>query len=275
MDSKKKAALRGFDGHGFTLVELLVAIAIVAALMAVLLPSLAKSRQAALRVQCGSGLRQVGLGTLMYANDFAGAFPRSGGGYAVWAYMNTITDGRYLCQQYLNGDARLFHCPVNKPKYYDPTWTQATKTNTFAFDQIGYFYLCGEGQPINDPQRSNGPYYGWDPEIVAYADRAGNPINTGSARMDSTRIMPTFSLKEAERYQNAHQRPMFMDIMYSSTMGGNNSLRRYPGPAHGDIQGDYVRDFDANIVFVDGHMQNIYNPRKTRPYRGSGQYLYY
>ncbi len=263
---------------GFTLVELLVAISIIAVLMAFLLPTLSKSRTAALRVQCGSGLRQVGFGTLTYANDFAGNFPRSGGGYSPWAYMNTISDGKYLCFNYLNNDARLFHCPVNRPKYDSPTWTTATKTNPFAFDQIGYIYVCGEGQPINDPQRTGGgyPYHGWNDEMSAWADRAGTNIPKtapAASRRENVRIMPTFSLKEAERYQNANQRPMFIDIIYSSALGGNNTNRSYPGPAHGDIRGDYVRPFDANFVFVDGHVENIYDPRKTRIIRGD--YLYF
>jgi prepilin-type N-terminal cleavage/methylation domain-containing protein len=55
---------------GFTLVELLVVISIVSVLVALLLPALAKAREAARRIQCMSSLRQVGIGDILYMYDF-------------------------------------------------------------------------------------------------------------------------------------------------------------------------------------------------------------
>jgi prepilin-type N-terminal cleavage/methylation domain-containing protein len=60
---------------GFTLVELLIVIGIIAVLVSILLPSLSRARQAAVMVKSLSNLRQLGLGLEMYKNENKGAFP--------------------------------------------------------------------------------------------------------------------------------------------------------------------------------------------------------
>lgn len=59
---------------GFTLVELLVVISIIALLLALLLPALNKARAAAKMTQCLSGMRQLGIAEHLYANEYQGLF---------------------------------------------------------------------------------------------------------------------------------------------------------------------------------------------------------
>jgi len=69
---------------GFTLVELLVVIAIIALLMGILMPALARVRQVAFRMVCGTNLSGIGKAMLIYANDYDDELPRAGGRNSTW-----------------------------------------------------------------------------------------------------------------------------------------------------------------------------------------------
>src|SRR5471032_3250205 len=64
--------------RGFTLIELLVVIAIIAILAAILFPVFARARENARRASCQSNLKQIGLGTLQYCQDYDERYPNWG-----------------------------------------------------------------------------------------------------------------------------------------------------------------------------------------------------
>jgi prepilin-type N-terminal cleavage/methylation domain-containing protein len=82
---------------GFTLVELLVVIAIIALLMGILMPALARVRQLAFRLTCGTNLSGIGKAMLIYANDYEDELPRAGGRNSEWGSLgqNWAAGDRY------------------------------------------------------------------------------------------------------------------------------------------------------------------------------------
>lgn len=91
MKSNSPSAQR-VSRHAFSLVELLVTIAIISILAALLLPALSSGKTRALQVQCSNNLRQWGLAYRMYADDNNDFLPRRGQGVQVLAEIDRPED---------------------------------------------------------------------------------------------------------------------------------------------------------------------------------------
>jgi prepilin-type N-terminal cleavage/methylation domain-containing protein len=145
---------------GFTLVELLVVIAVIALLMSILMPALRRAKDMAMRVMCGNDLKQIMLAFTIYSdkyagkfpapdfmnqplaneegNQWAGKFPRANGGYWPWDGPYDVINELLKCMGKNLSDFKgkpghddpippqpIFYCPSNvqQKRFLNTNWS--------------------------------------------------------------------------------------------------------------------------------------------------------
>lgn len=176
------------DSRGFTLIELLVVIAIIAILAAIIFPVFASAREKARQITCISNLRQIGLASMQYIQDYDETFYPLGyvggdGNWYIWdgsvppPYIGPWNMSNGLIQPYMKS-APIEDCPD------DPI-----KNTSFQLDDpiayglnLGIYFPTYVGNMLAPGQLGNGNPI--DPSLGAFTAPASTMLMADTAQLN-------------------------------------------------------------------------------------------
>lgn len=164
------------DSRGFTLIELLVVVAIISLLAAILFPVFARARESARRASCLSNMKQIGLATMMYTQDYDEKYP------TVWMITTqpypagvTWNSAAWYWPQLLYAytkSMQIFHCP-SSPNTAESAYHDNYGANGLIFRDPPYrspLSLAAVEEPASTYMiTDSGDYRVWIPSIMSGA----------------------------------------------------------------------------------------------------------
>lgn len=211
---------------GFSLVELLTLVAILALLAGLLFPVLAQARQAARRSVCTAHLQQLGLAFRLYAADYDDTLPEAGGDSDSVAWIDYLSPeqrgGIYpYVRQFSKTGPSVYRCPNGLP-------------DTSGYRSVSSTYA------MNDYLR---PWHGRYPEGVPNA-----PLALAQIESVSRTILLFEATQHPEGWANRNGSPYF------------HTVDRATGRPVGVPQ--VYHHGGSNFLFCDGHV-HFHHPRTT------------
>jgi prepilin-type N-terminal cleavage/methylation domain-containing protein/prepilin-type processing-associated H-X9-DG protein len=214
--------------NGFTLIELLVVVAIIAVLIALLLPSLSQAREKAKQVVCGTSKQQIGIAVTMYTQDNQDSFPSNNPYTCEYAITTVNMDWmadpiRFFLGRYIP-TYDLFICPSGPhDPYFQSGNTTAYKATTTFFSNT----LAGVASWVPGPAK---------PVKVSMVANPVQTVMTGDSTYATNMIWsPTATVI------NDYYRWGFHDPLRFSCNGAK------------DVKDNLYHSGGYNIGFVDGH----------------------